>query len=153
MVSPAQAAKHKRDLEWAKHLESIGNTPVYTGVPVPPITAESVFASLSPPSALNTNDYMDVDNTPLIPAELQQLLPAENPDPHLPHNSHLIPENDFQPETGLGERLPSPEPFNEAGENLTSEEFRSLEDSAFQEELEDFRNVNYGQLPIKNDAP
>ena len=150
MVSPVQAEKHKRELKWAKHLEDIGHTPAYTGVPIPPITDESVFGHVSPPTPSNESDNMDVDNVNayLTSAELPRFPPVTDPAPYSPQNSHLIPDNDFQPDTGPGDRLPSPELFNKDTENSTLEGFQSLEDSAFQAELEDFGNIAYGALLI-----
>ena len=149
MVSLVQAEKHKRELKWAKHLEDIGHTPVYTGVPIPPITTESVFGHVSPPAPSNENDNMDVDNvdTYLTSTKLPRSPPVTDI-PYSPKNSHLIPDNDFQPDTGPSDRLPLPELFNKDTENSTLEGFQSLEDSAFQVELEDFGNIAYGALPI-----
>ena len=148
MVSPVQAAKHKRDLEWAQHLEHVGRTPVYTGVPIPPITAESVFGSASSPPAFNQNDNMDVNDTCLTSTEPLRSPPVTNPDSYLPQHYHTIPDNDFQPNSDIGNQPPSPEPFNEDTENSASEGFQSLEDSAFQAELDGFGDIKYGGLTI-----
>lgn len=144
MVTLAVAAKHKDNLAQAEYLNSLGRTPMYTGIPIPPITTESVFGSTPPPPPASANDNMDVDNVPLTPVVLSPPPPVTSSD-HLPPHHHPISEDDFQPNTDSGGRPCSPEPYNEDLENSAlEEEFQALEDPALEEELRAFEGIRYG---------
>lgn len=155
MVTPSMAKRHRDDLAQAEYLNNLGHAPTYTGVSVPPITAETVFGSTPSPPLAGADDDMDIDDIPLIPVELSPFPPITN------SGHHLIPEDDFQPDSNLGDRLHSPEPYNEDLENSALEEesqalenpalrdeLGTFEDSTSQEDLQAFGGVRYGQLPI-----
>ena len=138
MVTQAVAKKHKEDAERAKYLGDLGHTPAYIGNPIPPITAEHVFAPHSTPPPVGADDDMDIDDT--TPTLDELLLPPSNTNfDYLPPRHHPIPEDDFQPDINLDEDLSPPEPYNEDLENL-----------ALEEELSNFANIRYGWLPMLN---
>jgi len=135
MVTPAVARKHREEIAWAEHLESLGQPSVYTGNPTPPITTESVFGHASPPPPTVADNGMDVDDTTTMPVGPLPSPPITNPDEYLPEHYHSIPDNDFQPDTNLDDPLYPPELYNE-----------DLETAAVEEELCAFSKIRYGTL-------
>lgn len=139
MVTQAVARKHKEELARMEYLESLGQAPVYTGNPTPPITAESVFGHTSPPSPTIVNDSMDVDNVTFTPVELSPPPPIIGSDNNFPLHHHPILEDDFQPDTDLEDPLCPLEPYNE-----------DLETLAVEEELHAFSEIRYGLSTLKS---
>ena len=124
------AKKHKEDMERERYIKDLGNTPIYVGDPVTPITAESIFGSTFPPSPANVSDSMDVDDTTLLLAVPSSPSPTPTfPFPFALHGQS-IPDDDFEPDIDCPH---SPKPYDE-----------EVETAALEEEFQAFEGIRYG---------